>query len=159
MSSLILPPTDIVPVKALKPSRRGFMQCLAGAFTGAVAAPMILPFSSLDDINSLQNRMMVAFTQHGGSYVTESGINAVTFINPELMRKWRAWHHSLDYQFVRRAEVKHFRSVEDKRNIMRDTLTNIEHQDKWFPNWVPHRLKVIENRQAYLAQVRANSQA
>lgn len=59
------------------PNRRLFMQTLTAAFTGVVAAPVIIKATNLMEINSPRNRLIWAYDYPDGyGLFKESGINA-----------------------------------------------------------------------------------
>lgn len=95
----------------LVPSRRGFMQVLAGAFTGAVVAPSIVPYSNLMQIDSLQNRLVVGYHSKflfPSQVKPEWGfslLNATDFIDSEKYAAWQAMCAENNYKLVRKAEI------------------------------------------------------
>lgn len=112
MNKLILP--DSEPTNAqliLSPqSRRGFMKTLTAAFTGLVAAPVIVPAANLMQIHSPTNRLIVAFERWRVFGTETEGDMFPSFLNltdytEASFRAWEALHYTNCYSLVRRGAI------------------------------------------------------
>lgn len=95
MSGLIIP-------------RRKFLHGTATLLTATFAGPAIVKASSLMDIHSSQNRLVVAFRGHHGGLNNESWqkslLNAGDWVNGDL-DLWAGSHSYNEYTLIRAAEV------------------------------------------------------
>lgn len=93
----------------LVPSRRGFMQVLAGAFTGAVVAPMIVPAANLMHIDSDLNKLVVGYVSRDRVGIQQgyhlSLLNHNALLDPQKYEAWKEYCGYNEYSLVRRAEI------------------------------------------------------
>jgi hypothetical protein len=84
-------------------SRRSFMQVMAAAFTGAVVAPVIVPYSSMMHIDTPDNKLVYAFTGgkgNGDDYI-KSLLNLGECLDPFVRAQWESQNPHLTYDLVR----------------------------------------------------------
>lgn len=105
MSKLILPNQLTIP-------RRGFIKGTGIALASLFAGPAIASYENLMDIDTKQNRLVVAYVPKLPSPLNPHGVymsllNATDILNPEIYKSWQEHCSYNEYNLVRRAEVTH----------------------------------------------------
>lgn len=87
-------------------SRRTFMKVLGTLFTGAVVAPVIVPYKDMMHIDSPTNKLVFAFTTYGGyGLLTPSYLNLGDCLDPIVRAQWEGQNPQNRYEFVRQGAI------------------------------------------------------